>query len=475
MVTRTFLSKCTTIFNGSNDNFGFNPIGMLNYGHLVSRALIYFNIDNIKSARDGGFTKEGTRHILNLTNCGSIDQKTFDEMVVSSDNKGIKERASSFEIVVFKIPELWDAGRGFDNSTDFWLLGKNSSSQHGATWYHAYDGKVWGTEIDKNGDIVPVEGCINLEEEYKKYENKENSLILTTLRFDTGNENFKIDITDFINDLLDEKCENFGIGLAFAPYLEALVPKYTQYVGFFTNHTNTFFQPYIESRCSNAIVDNRYSFHLNKNNKLYFYAILDGVYTDLDTLPICTIDCKNSPVSRVKTGVYCAEATLPSTAKANAMYYDTWSNLIYKGEDLGEVELEFVALPKENYFKLGERVTDKISCEPSLSGINDNEKIYQGDERTIDVKFRIAYSSDYELINDCQYRIYVKDGKREVDVIDWDNIDVEGMCNLFKIKTGELLPAQYHIDIKAKIGNDTRIFKDKLQFTVVDNVTEMKK
>ena len=47
MVFRTFLDKCNTIVKGSNDNFGLNPILMLHYGGLVSRILIYFDLEEL--------------------------------------------------------------------------------------------------------------------------------------------------------------------------------------------------------------------------------------------------------------------------------------------------------------------------------------------------------------------------------------------------------------------------------------------
>ena len=475
MVTRTFLSKCTTIFEGSKDNFGLNPICMLNYGRLLSRCLLYFDIENIKN----NIGLSDAKHILKLTNCGSIDQKTFDEMIISSDDKGVKERATSFEVVAFKIPEYWDAGRGFDNSTDLWLLGKNAPSTHGANWYNAYDGKQWGTEIAADGEIIPVQGILDIKKDYETFKvsgyTQDNSII-SIQHFDRGNENLEIDITDYVSDILSENHPNFGIGLAFAPYLEELSTNYTQYVGFFSNTTNTFFRPYVESRNNLEVNDNRYSFHIGKMNKLYFYARLGGVLTDLEDLPVCTINGVEYPVKRQKQGIYYAEVKFKKNEiQGNTICYDTWSNLIFEREEMDEVEMEFVALPAENYFQIGESTINDKKIEPSLSGMNDHEKIYQGDEREIRVMFRVPYSNEYELLNDSFYRIYIKDGTREIDVIDWDKIDTMGIYNVFTIKSAELMPYEYHVDIKAKIGETVRVFKNKLIFTVIDNASSLKK
>lgn len=475
MVTRTFLSKCTTIFYGSKDNFGLNPIAMLDYGNMLSRCLVYFDMDNINSLVNEGYDMSNMKHILKMTNCGEIDE-TF---VPSSDANGRKERTSSFDIIAFKLPEKWDAGKGFDNSTDYWLVGKSSVSQHGATWYNAYDGKEWGVEINESGETIGEEGVYSTEflaEEVLKYNRKEKNLIIGRQSFDRGNENFEIDITSYVNEILAGETENFGIGLAFSPSLENLILPVTQYVGFFTNTTNTFFKPVVESRTEDKVLDNRYSFHIGQTNRLYFYAVLDGVNVDLDNLPVCEINGVEYPVKRQNRGVYYAEVLIPNKSVAsNSILYDTWSNLVYKGEELDDIELEFVILPKENFLSLGEDTSRSIKVEPSISGMNDNEKIFQGDERTMDVKFRIPYSSDYELMNECYYRLYVKDGNREITVINWDAINVEGMKNTFRIKSAELMPQEYHIDVKARCGKDIRIFKDKLTFEIVNNVTNIKK
>ena len=176
MVTRTFLDKCTTIFSGSKDNFGLNPIGMLNYGPSVSRCLIHFDMENIEKM-DGS----GIKHTLKLTNCGSLDKDSLNSKPAPSTMIFDRERATSFDIIAFRMPEFWDGGRGFDNSDDFWFVGKKVVSQHGANWYYAYDGKEWGREIDEHGHIIPVEGVYDnetLEAEYEKYSRGEDSIII---------------------------------------------------------------------------------------------------------------------------------------------------------------------------------------------------------------------------------------------------------------------------------------------------------
>ena len=68
----------------------------------------------------------------------------------------------------------------------------------------------------------------------------------------------------------------------------------------------------------------------------------------------------------------------------------------------------------------------------------------------------------------------MKDGEREVTIVDWDNINKMNTCNLFTIKTDEFVPADYHVDIRATFGGNVKIYKDELNFTIVSDVKEIK-
>src|SRR5690606_4063503 len=75
---------------------------------------------------------------------------------------------------------------------------------------------------------------------------------------------------------------NYGYGIAYTPYFESKDAEKMYGVAFFSKYTNTFFEPYLETKIPDTINDNRHSFHLNKSNRLYFYSIVDGEYKNLD-------------------------------------------------------------------------------------------------------------------------------------------------------------------------------------------------
>lgn len=484
MVTRTFLSKCNTIVNGSKNNFGLNPVCTLNYGKTQSRVLLYFDAEKIMNLANGGKIGAGTTHHLKMFNCGSWDPRKFmEKKEIGRALSNGEVRAASFDIILFKLPQAFDAGTGFDDSTDVWFVGRASVSEDGSTWYKSENGLEW--------DAPGVYTSEFLWKEYEKWGNGEESIVIGRQHFDYGNENLDIDITDYVNSII-KGGKNYGLGMAFSPRLELSKSQNINYATFFTSHTNTFFEPYVETRTNTPINDDRYKFYFGKDNKLYFYAILGGIYTDLDELPVCTIEGVKYPVKRQNTGIYYAEVNIgkkksesldecgnsvtENTPREESILYDVWSNLKYNGEDLGEVEMEFRGIPASRYMNLGGEIEITKNIVPTISGINDDEKIYQGDKRELDVVFRVQYSqNEYELADNSFYRIYVKDGTREIDVIDWDAIDTLGRKNTFSIDTSELIPYDYYVDIKLETGRETRIFKNRLHFKVVDNVTEIRR
>ena len=75
MITRTFLDKTTTIIKETTNNYGLHPISMLNYGNLLSRIMIHFNLEKVQSLiEDKTYCDlSKLKHVLKMKNCGSIN------------------------------------------------------------------------------------------------------------------------------------------------------------------------------------------------------------------------------------------------------------------------------------------------------------------------------------------------------------------------------------------------------------------
>ena len=69
-------------------------------------------------------------------------------------------------------------------------------------------------------------------------------------------------------------------------------------VGFFSRHTQTFYEPFLETSFNDLIQDDRNTFFENTNNKLYLYSFKYGVPQRLDSNPTVDIlDSKGEAVS----------------------------------------------------------------------------------------------------------------------------------------------------------------------------------
>ena len=455
MITRTFLNKSNTIKKGSNENYGMHPIVMFNSGLEETRVLIHFDIDNIESFLKNKEKASECRHILRMTNCGSIDPKKYGLKVTSNDSNSLKERAVSFDIYAFPIEQEWDEGVGFDSYYDFWLSGRGSISSEASNWNNAKSGSEW----EKNG-------CIGDEINFDS--------AISHQHFDHGNEDLELDITDYVNDVISGERKNFGLCLVFVQGDDVDKKRYTQYVGFFGPHTNTFFEPVIESRIPDYIRDDRFDFHLGRTNRLYLYCCSDGQFLNLKTNPTCTINNIKYPVKQQDTGIYYAEVALTGTTTTDMIFYDLWSGIeLEDGTIIDDIEMEFVTHPTQALFSFGPDMPKETIMEPSLSGINDDETLNVGDIRKVDVKFRFPYSTNYKSVNQSEYRIYSKDADREIEIIGWEGINNAGNVNYFIIKADELVPGNYFVDIRFKTKSQVKTFKECLRFKKVNDITKI--
>lgn len=470
MIKKTYINKSNTIIKGSKENLGLNPIASLNCGGMTSRFLIDFNIDEIKNivlenscGEENAFT-----HKLHIYNCGSFDKNTnifIPNGILSNDEK---KRNVSFDIVIFRIHKSWDSGVGYDSSSDFWVSGEGVVSEKASSWFNATSDIQWESE-----GIYDNETLLN---EIEKFNNNEESIIVAIQHFDRGNEDVDVDITNYINNIINSNKEHNGLCVALAPNSEEKEETTIYYTNFFNNNTNTFFKPFVITKKNKAIIDDRYNFILGRENKLLLYSQIGGVLTNLDELPICTIDGDEYPVKMIKKGVYEATVKLDETQYSqDDIVNDMWGNIKINGETFDDIEMEFVVMGKNKHFNIGtiNDVSNKYTA--IVQGVNDNEVIHYDEERQVKVYFKRNYSyNDYKLVNNAQYRIYVNDGQRELDVIEWDDINIYSDYNTFSLCANDFLPNVYKVDIKAQIENEIKVYRNVLTFEIKNNITNSK-
>ena len=470
--THTFIAKSNIIVKDNGANLGLNPVLALNYGKTLSRVLIQFDVDKVRERVEDKTYPDISKlkHVLHMRNYGSMDPKRIDDKLIAYDLDGMAKRACSFDLIFFLIPKEWDGGRGFDYVKDFFITSVNGRlSGSGSTWYKATDMEKW----DEDG----VYSTSTLSKEYDKFTSKAGNLseiIIGRQHFDVGNESICLDITDTFNRFLTGELPNYGIGIAYVPSLEEKKTKVSQYTAFFGPHTNTFFEPYVETTYCETIEDDRSSFYLDKPNRLYFYANLGGFPTNLDKEPTCIV--KSSQIASIQAtrGVYYVDVTLSSDeCEDGEVVYDTWTDLSVNGRALKDVELQFTCLSPDGYYRFGDGDGFPKQFVPSVSGIRFNERIRQGDVRKVIIEARIPYTvAQSQIIDGMYYRIYVMDGNREIDVFTLRKCERAWNQNYFLIDTSELVPNRYVVDVVIKSDLEERHFRELLKFDVVDNLTE---
>ena len=507
MVRHIFLDKTNTITKGSLWNTGLNPILEINYGKEISRGLIHFDVEEIgRLVADGTFSDVNKLCCtLKMTNCASVDGLPYDKKIHHRAVEPV-QRATSFDLILFKLPQDFDAGKGFDYAGDFWVAKNHSRAYRNmpSNWFYAQRARCWEVDSDKmipdeNGRLdldenhpmyfyqyvesggtefrvkVNIEGGIyaheKIVEEYEKYKNGEESIIVGSQHFDFGAENLAINVTDYVLDCLNGQ-KNYGLCLAFIPHLERTVLDTQEYVSFFTDLTNTFFHPYVECIYNDPIMDDRANCCIGRTNKLYLYSNIDGQPVSLDEGITCTVDGENYEVKQASKGVYYIEIN-PSGMEPESIHYDLWSNLSLNGQPIDDVEQEFVVLPMSNFLSVGSKSAGPDRTVPQVSGIDDGEDLERGEIREVVVDFRKEHTTNRkQLLDRAEYRLYVKDANRELDVIDYVPVEMAFLNNFFIINTEDLIPNDYYVDIRVFNGRETRYYKKVLRFRVVSNVTE---
>ena len=454
MNIKTYLDKTNTIVYNSLVNTGQNPVCELYYGDGFTRVLLHFDTSKISALIDDKTFADTTKlkHILKLKNCWGL--QTIDSRSVFNSGKDtVKERTSSFDLYLIRIPELWDAGVGNEFTKDGFITKQPSLSYNASNWFNSGTEKPW---YNGNGVLSEIS----------------STDIIAIQHFDIGNEDIEIDLTDEINNILSGNTDNNGFMLKFVDQLEQTTMNKAQYVGFFTQNSNTFFKPFIESTYDDVISDDRNDFYLDKDNKLYFYSIIGGHLTNLDQLPTCSISEEEKVVYQASKGVYYIELNLSSQAvQENEMIYDIWSNIIFNHITFNDVELDFVTKTSSNYFDFGNSKIETKKYTTNIFGINNDQKVDRGQRIKIGVQAREEFTINKSInSNNMEIRIYVKEVDKQFDVISWDKIEKGSTENYYMLDTDSLLPNKYYIDIKMNVNNEIKIHKELLVFNIVNKI-----
>ncbi len=450
----SYFSKNNTILKDSEVNTAKNPTTELYYGGGISRFIFSLDLSGLQNKINNGdlVIDNNTRHYLKMTNTVIGDPK-----LIGGDRSTGRERATSFDLTVFELNEQWDEGVGYDYefidyNDDF---GNKIYDIRPSNWFNKTTLSGW----TNNGAYST------------------GSTIVNTIKFDKGNENINLDITNYVNGIVLSGRTNYGLGIKFDNPYELINNLDTeQSVSFFSKYTQTFFEPYLESVFFDRILDNRQDFIASRTNNLYLYVTKGTNFYDLDNLPTVDIlNAVNQPITgltgltttKIRKGVYKVSFGITGQlCDGKRFFYDKWKNLSLDGVLIGDVTQKFVPKPFTFGYGVGSNPTDTQTYKMQFSGIKQNEKIIRGELKKIVLNLRSIEQSKTILFDDVSYRIFVKEGKTNVVVYDWTKTDVTNE-NSFFLDTSYLIPKEYFMEFKAKTYTEEIFYDEYVKFEII--------
>ena len=483
-INNSYFSRNNTIISNSQTNTGRNPVTEIFYGNTVassypsgySRFIFSLDLDLLKSKIVDGTISTGCTttitHKLKMTNTTS-----FSLEYLNTTTPQTRQRATSFDLVLFRIPFInnnpslpqnWDEGVGYDFADLKYEIefDKNYSTRP-SNWSNATTLSAWSQSgIYKNDNTGTV--------------NYSALTIVDTQHFEFGNENIEFDMTSEIEAILNGSLPNIsGWGIAYKPELENLSGLTDAYeVAFFTRHTQTFYQPYLETTYDDSISDDRNLFTQGKTNKLYLYLYDNGNPVNLDYEPTVDILDTNGDVIPGLTGlttclrtkgVYEVEIAPLIGYKVPCTFTDKWYDLTLNGFSIPDIENDFTLYPMKNSITIGTNSQDPKIYGFDYYGIKQDEKILNTDLRKVGVIIKQAYTTQKLLQKvDSFYRVYVKEGQTEVIVQDWTIINKTPNEYYFIFDTRDKVPNEYYIDIKVESSGEINTYKRQIKFQIVD-------
>lgn len=483
-IHKSYFSKNNTLISNSYTNTGRNPVTELFYGTTVvtqfpsgySRFIFDLDLDLLREKISSRLISTGCTtltHTLRMTNTS-----TFDKELLNTTTSQGRQRATSFDLVLLRIPPInfdqslpqnWDEGVGYDFADliyQYNIVDRNFSTRP-SNWFETTTIVTWeepGIYNNRNLGTTPYSALTLVSEQH----------------FQFGDENIELDMTNEINDLLNGGVSGItGWVIAYKPQVELLSGLTDTYeVQFFTRHTQTFYEPYLETTYNDLIEDDRNSFTLGRVNKLYLYLYEDGNPINLDNLPTVAILDNTGTVipglSALTTcqrtqGVY--EVTVPPLIgyKTPCTFSDKWTGLTYNGFPLPNITNDFTLQPFKNGFTIGTNSVDPKIYGFDYYGIKQDEKIFNTDIRKVGVIIKQAYTTNKLLPKvSAYYRVYVREGQTEVQVQDWTAINRTPNEYYFIFDTRDKIPNEYFIDIKVESSGEVNTYKRQLKFQIVN-------
>src|ERR1035437_2720478 len=479
-IFRSYFSKNNTLISSNLTNNSQNPVMEVSYGTFdrqLSRFIFDIDFDNIKAKiADGSINPNRiTKHVLHMTNTiRYAPERLGKKSYLPSIN-----RASSFDLKLFNINQDWDEGSSYEFIYDnpnipFVDVVNPISIPEASNWTARTTTSGW---TNAGAYVSGITQIIGKSEHFEK-----------------GDEDIDIDVTDYINQRLFSGYtgtsaytgSSFGIGIKFADNFEVLEPELRQAVAFFAKHTNTYYEPYIETTIDDTIVDDRNYFYLDKDNDLFLYVNIGGFQQNITVNKVEIFDQDDNLITgftgnsivNVSKGVYKitykvmqwnGKTETLGTYPDAVLFKDKWS-LTVNGRN-SEYEGEFYLISHDKYYAFNN--SNQLNFENYFFyfwGIGEKENIRAGVTKKIKLTIKELYANQNNFLPlDIEYRLFTTVGKKyELDLIPFTSVNRTNTGYEFNLDTSWLIPQDYFLQLRMKNG-DYYENKQTLSFTVVSD------
>lgn len=449
-IYRSYFSKGNTIIQNNKSNNSQNPVTEISYGTLedsISRFIFDIDLEPlIQKINNGEINRDLIQsHKLVLYNTIS----NYNQKSTKSYDSSI-DRASSFSLDLFNIIEDWDEGSGYD------LNYIDTISDNPVNWYDRKTNTPWTNEGIYSTGLTG------------------NTEIIGSVDFGTNNKDIELDLTNYINNRIDELLltgntgstnTSYGIGIKFNDNLELLDTNNRQAVAFHTHKTYTFFEPFIETIINSEIIDDRYTFYQDKDNSLYL-SLNPNLSTNVNYVEIYDnndelIDIiSGDSVIMVEKGKHKINYNVNSDDYPDEILFtDKWYVNINGRSKV--FEKDFFIVNWENFY-----IDNTINFDNyffSLKGINDDELIEDKNKRKINITLKKLYQDQNEnKILNLEYKLYVKEtGDKIIEVIPYTKVNYLDNQYYIDLDLDWLIPQEYFIELRLNNLNSNHIYDVK--------------
>jgi hypothetical protein len=475
-IFRSYFLKNNTLIDNNLSNNSQNPVTEVSYGTFnkqVSRFIFDVDMSELQQKIADGFINPNriVKHVLHMTNTiryapNYIGKKSYSMNI---------DRASSFDLEVFNIDEDWDEGSGY--VFDY--------QDAGFPYQFPYVDVVNPTLYPQASNWFQKKTNVNWQISGGSYLSGQTAII-GTQHFNKGNEDIEIDVTDYINQRFFSGYTgtsaytgaSFGLGIKFPDFYEQLETEFRQAVAFHAKHTNTFYEPFIETIIDDTIRDDRNYFYQDKDNDLFLYVNVGGFQQNIVVDQVEIRDYEDNVVNiftgasivNVSKGIYKITLNIDSQTYPDAVLFrDIWS-LTVNGRAT-TYEGEFYLISPDKYYTFDQ--SNQINFENYFFyfwGIGEKENLRAGVTKKIKLTIKELYANQNNFLPlDIEYRLFTTVGKKyEIDIIPFTSVNRTNTGYEFNLDTSWLIPQDYFLQIRLRNGN---YFENKqtLSFTVVSD------